>query len=71
MLFTIVIGFVHTLVQIAFTIFHLASGQNIGGRFWIHFEFYGDKVRIFRSIFCLNRTVIVFLLLPNDVLLRA
>nr|XP_010312506.1 CASP-like protein 4D1 [Solanum lycopersicum] len=44
MLFTIVIGFVHTLVQIAFTIFHLASGQNIGGRFWIHFEFYGDKV---------------------------
>ncbi|KAH0714436.1 hypothetical protein KY284_007341 [Solanum tuberosum] len=44
MLFTIVIGFVHTLLQIAFTIFQLVSGQNIGGRFWVHFEFYGDKV---------------------------
>ncbi|KAL3523805.1 hypothetical protein ACH5RR_016639 [Cinchona calisaya] len=47
MLSSIVIGFTYTLVQIAFTIFQVSTGNRVGGdtnMAMFHLDFYGDKV---------------------------
>ncbi|KAL3837776.1 hypothetical protein ACJIZ3_022367 [Penstemon smallii] len=39
-----VIGIVHTVLQIAFTIYYLSSGNRFGGDGWTSANFYGDMV---------------------------
>ncbi|CAK9181489.1 unnamed protein product [Ilex paraguariensis] len=44
MLATIVIGFAYTLLQTAFTIFQVSTGNRLAGGCLYQFDFYGDKV---------------------------
>ena len=46
MVFTLVVGFAYTLLQIAFTIYQVCMGRRLSsGDGLYQFDFYGDKVQ--------------------------